>query len=247
MKKLGRVLQDLAEAAGADFFGIADLSIAKEAIVEQGGPLLARYPRAISIGLGLPHSIVDQLPNRSSVAVHKSYRHHAYDVINQRLDHIVSRLSAHLQKKGFPSLPVPASLMVDHQRLMGVFSNKLAAHLSGLGWIGKSCLLITPEFGPRVRWASVLTTAALSSSGEPVDERCGGCSECIQICPVQAFSGRAYRDDEHRDLRFDVHKCQAYFDQLDREMEVAVCGMCLYVCPYGRKPSRATCISDRSF
>jgi epoxyqueuosine reductase QueG len=177
---------------------------------------------------------VDQLPNRNNVSVHTSYRHHAYDVINQRLDHIASRLSAFLQKRGFPSLPVPASVTVDQERLMGVFSNKLAAHLSGLGWIGKSCLLITPEVGPRVRWASVLTTAPLSATGEPLEERCGSCSECVDICPPNAFSGRAYREGEHRDLRFEVQKCHAYFEQLKQEMVVPVCGMCLYVCPHGR-------------
>jgi epoxyqueuosine reductase QueG len=227
-------LQKLVDILGVDFFGVAELAVAREAIVEQGGGLPAEYPTAVSIGLALPTDIVDQLPNRKSVAVHTAYRHHAYDVINQRLDHLTSRLSAFLQKRGFRSLPVPASLIVDRERLMGVFSNKMAAHLAGLGWIGKSCLLITPEAGPRVRWASVLTTAPLEPTGKPLKERCGNCSECVDICPPRAFTGRAYRDEEHRDLRFDVHKCDAYFEQLKQEMVVPVCGMCLYVCPHGR-------------
>ena len=227
-------LRQLADSLGVDFFGIADLAVAREAIVEQGGELLAGYPRAASVGLALPNDIVDQLPNRECVAVHTAYRHHAYDVINQRLDHLTSRLSAFLQKRGFRTLPVTASLRVDGERLMGLFSNKMAAHLAGLGWIGKSCLLITPEAGPRVRWASVLTTAPLQPTGKPLKEQFGNCSECVDICPPRAFTGRPYRDGEHRDLRFDVHKCDAYFEQLKQEMVVPVCGMCLYVCPYGR-------------
>ena len=38
----------LAETGGADFFGVADLSPAREAILEQGGVLIAEYPRAVS-------------------------------------------------------------------------------------------------------------------------------------------------------------------------------------------------------
>jgi epoxyqueuosine reductase QueG len=235
MEDLGRELRKLADTVGADFFGIADLRVAKEAIVVQGGSALAEYPKAASIGLVLPQDIVDQLPNRRSASVQTGYRHHAYDVINQRLDHIASRISAFLQKRGFRSLPIPASVRVDEDRLMGVFSNKMAAHLAGLGWIGKSCLLVTPQVGPRVRWASVLTDAPLEPTGEPLSERCGSCSECVEICPPRAFTGRAYRDDEHRDLRFDVRKCDDYFEQLKQEMVVPVCGMCLYVCPHGRR------------
>ena len=55
----------LAESWGADFFGVADLSSAQDAIVEQGGAMLAGYPRAVSIGIALIDSIVDQLPQRA--------------------------------------------------------------------------------------------------------------------------------------------------------------------------------------
>ena len=236
---LEEALRDLADREGADFFGVADLSSARRAIVEQGGAPLAEYPRALSIGLVLPHAIVDQLPGESGGDAQRSYRHHAYDVINQRLDLIASRLSAYLQKRGYRTLPVPASLTLDKERLTGLFSNKMAAHLAGLGWIGKSCLLITPQAGPRARWASVLTDAPLEPTGEPMAERCGDCDECVRVCPPGAFTGRPYRDDEHRDLRFQVHKCQEYVDERERELGVPVCGLCLYVCPHGRRAAGA--------
>ena len=230
-------IMDLAGAAGADFSGVADLTPARAAIMDQGGALLGEYPRAVSIGLTLPHAVVDRIAGGNDPTALRSYRHHAYDVINQRLDQIASRLSARLQKKGHGALPIPASMTVDHDRLTGVFSNKMAAHLAGLGWIGKSCLLITPEVGPRARWASVLTTAPLEATGEPMEERCGSCDECVRGCPPQAFSGRPFREDEHRDLRFQVHKCRDMLNDREREMGIGVCGMCLYICPYGRRAS----------
>lgn len=174
-------LRNLAEELGVDIFGVADLSPARDFITSQGGLEVGDYPRAVSIGIALLNPIVDQLPNRAQKAAAIEYRHHAYDVINERLDSIASRLSSVLQKKGYRAYPVPAAKRVDDERICAIFSHKLAAHLAGLGWIGKSCLLITPAAGPRVRLATVLTDAPLVPSGQPMKEQCGGCQECIQV------------------------------------------------------------------
>lgn len=233
--KLNDELRGLAEALGTDFFGVADLSPAHEAILAQGGPVIAEFPRAVSIGIGLLHPIVDQLPQRANRAVAMNYRYHAYDLVNQRLDHIASRLSGLLQHNGYRALPVPASQTVDDERLCGAFSHKMGAHLAGLGWIGKNCLLITPEVGPRVRWATVLTDAPLQVTGEPMEEHCGGCQQCAEICPQSAFTGQPFREGEPRDVRFAAHRCKAYFNEMEEATGLPVCGLCLYVCPYGRK------------
>jgi epoxyqueuosine reductase len=231
-------IRDLALELGADFFGVADLSLARKAILEQGGPAVADYPRAISIGIALLHPIVDQLPRRAEKAVAVEYRHHAYDVINNRLDLIVSTLCSMLQREGNRAFPVPASKRADDERICAVFSHKLAAHLAGLGWIGKSCLLITPQAGPRVRWATVLTDAPLEPTGQPMGEQCGDCLECVNICPVGAFTGRPFREDELREARYDARECERYHKELEKMTGLGVCGMCLYVCPHGRQ--RAT-------
>ncbi len=225
----------IAETWGADFYGVADLSLAHEAILAQGGPVIAAFPRAISVGIVLPHIIVDQLPNRADRAVAVSYRHHAYDVINQRLDLLISHMSSRLQREGHRALPIPASKRVDDERICAAFSHKLAAHLAGLGWIGKSCLLVTPEEGPRVRWATILSDAPLPATGTAMEERCGSCSECVEICPVQAFTGSAFRASEPREKRYDAGKCDRYFKAMRaKDAEMAVCGLCLYVCPFGK-------------
>lgn len=229
-------IQEIAERWGTDFFGVADLAVARDAILTQGGPMVAEYPRAISMGIELSHAIVNQLPRRTERAVAVSYRSHAYDVINQRLDMVASQVSGFLQQQGHSAMPIPASKRVDDEGLCAVFSHKLAAHLAGLGWIGKSCLLVTPEAGPRVRWTTVLTDAPLTVTSEPLDERCGECVQCVEICPVRAFTGRVFRDDEPREARYDASKCDRYFAKMkEKDAETAVCGLCLYVCPYGNK------------
>ncbi len=227
-------LRQQAETLGADFFGVADLAPARDAILEQGGPVVASFPRAISVGVALMHSIVDQLPQRADRAVAVTYRAHAYDIVNARLDQITARLSSQLQAAGYRALPTPASSQTDHTRLVGIFSNKMAAHLAGLGWIGRSCLLVTPSNGPRVRWASVLTNAPLPA-GQPMAPQCGDCHECVDACPVQAFTGRLFDPAEPRSARYDAHKCDAYLRHLLETRGVSVCGMCLYACPNGKR------------
>jgi len=229
-------LVDSARNWGADYFGIADLSPARDALFAQGGAEIAQYPRSISIGIALLHPIVDQLPQRTERAAAIHYRFHCYEVVNSRLDQVASRLGSVLQRRGYRAFPVPASKRIDDDRLCAIFPHKLSAHLAGLGWIGKNCLLITPDMGPRVRWATVLTDAPLGVTGQSLEERCGDCHECVDICPVRAFTGRPFHAGEPRSARFDARMCDRYFSKLkERDAETAVCGLCLYVCPYGRR------------
>ena len=231
---LEKNLKSLAETMGVDFYGVAGLATARDAILEQGGPVVAEYPRAVSIGIGLLHPIVDQLPQHTDKAVGLLYRHHAYDLVNQRLDHIASPLASLIQRAGYRALPIPASQTVDSDRLCALFSHKMAAHLAGLGWIGRNCMLITPQVGPRVRWATVLTDAPLEVTGGPREQRCGTCRECVEICPAQAYTGQPYHLGEPREVRFAADKCSQYFDKMKEIKGVSVCGLCLYVCPHGR-------------
>ena len=137
----------LAHSLGADYFGIADLSSAREFIQIQGGERVARYPRAIAIGIRLQDSLVDLLLDKDSEGA-MLYRHNSYDVVNLMLDQIGVRIANELQRAGHSAFPVPASRRTDDENICGIVSQKLAAHLAGLGWIGKSCLLITPDHGP---------------------------------------------------------------------------------------------------
>ncbi|WP_424357653.1 4Fe-4S double cluster binding domain-containing protein [Methanocella sp. MCL-LM] len=228
-------IRQIVRQEGVDFFGVADLALARAEITRQGRPMIAGYPRAVSLGIRLFDEIVDQLPDRDNRAVVVSYRTHCYDVINDRLNQVASKLAGELQRAGYRAYPVPASARADDERICAVFSHKLAAHLAGLGWIGKSCLLVTPEAGPRARFVTVLTDAPLQT-GEPLEVQCGDCTECVDACPIQAFTGRNFREDEPREARYDARKCEAYFKAMEAEGKPAVCGMCLYACPHGGKP-----------
>jgi epoxyqueuosine reductase QueG len=239
--KLDMELRELALGIGADFYGVADLVPVREEIRRQGGEDVAGYPLAVSFGIALFDSIVDALPRRQEEAVVTlNYLHHCYDIVNARLDTIASRLGGVLQGTGYRTLPLPSSERFDTERICAQFSHKLAAHQAGMGWIGKSCLLVTPEAGPRVRWNSVLTDAPLEPTGEPTDERCGECTECVDICPRNAFTGRAFRVDEPREARYDAAACERYLKDTKSAAGRVACGLCIYVCPWGRSRARRT-------
>src|SRR5674476_654700 len=137
-------LRTLALSLDADYFGVADLSSSYAFILTQGGERVARYPIAVTIGMVLQDSLVNLLPEEDPAAA-ILYRHSSYDVVNLALDQIALRVANELQRAGYSAFPVPASKRTSDENICGIFSQKLAAHLAGLGWIGKSCLLITPD------------------------------------------------------------------------------------------------------
>ncbi|MCA1917516.1 4Fe-4S double cluster binding domain-containing protein [Methanospirillum hungatei] len=118
---------------------------------------------------------------------------------------------------------------MDNDRICSLFSHKLAARKAGFGWIGKSCMLITPEHGPRVRWGSVLTEAPLPAVSDPMDERCGSCQACVDICPVKAYTGASFREGDPRKVRFAAELCDRYFHEMKERNEELVCGLCLSI------------------
>jgi epoxyqueuosine reductase len=224
-------LESLAKDMGATYCGIADLTPARQRITEQGGEFLARFPRAISHGFVLIDGIVNTLVNHQNIAVLHNYWYYVYRMINPRLDSISVMLAQLLERAGFQAFVVPSSQTVDRAKLTGVFSHKLAAHLAGLGWIGKSALLITPEHGPRVRWGTVLSDAPFEP-GIPMDEICRDCCECVSGCPAHAFTGQAFDKPRPRSQIFAADACDNYLSK--REILHRACGICVYICPFGK-------------
>jgi epoxyqueuosine reductase QueG len=217
-----------------DYIGFADLRLYQKEVFKFGGKIVEDYKFGISIGIVLPKSIVDYLPNRFDQNIACEYKTHAYSIINDRLDLCASKISSYLNKKGFRSLPIAVAERTNIDEAIPTISHKMIAHIAGLGWIGKNCLLITPENGPRVRFVTVLTNAPLNAMNNPLQQKCNDCIECVKICPAQAIKGKNYVEGESREERLDFIKCQNYFKKMKEKYTWDVCGMCLYVCPYGK-------------
>ena len=77
----------------------------------------------------------------------------------------------------------------------GIFL-KDAAVMAGLGCIGKNNLVITPAFGPRIRFRSLLLNREAAITGPLEFNPCEGCHQpCRKACPIKAFQSNVYTTD----------------------------------------------------
>ncbi|MFV1961519.1 MAG: epoxyqueuosine reductase [Acidimicrobiia bacterium] len=76
-----------------------------------------------------------------------------------------------------------AEILIDDNRLV----DRAAATRAGLGWIGKSTMVLTPGHGPWMLLGSVVTDADLQTT-PPMIRDCGTCVACIPACPTGAIS-----------------------------------------------------------
>jgi epoxyqueuosine reductase len=215
---------------GADLVGMADTAPLK-ALRLYPPDLLDPFTRAVCAAISLPASIFDQINDRPTPTYAAAYR-----TANRILDEIAFLTANGLQRDGFNSLPIPASQTWDIESHRGAISHKAVGRMAGLGWQGKSLLLVNPEYGPRIRLVTVLTDAPLEVDG-PVENRCGKCTRCRDACPAGAIKGATTKDhyaacEEALDMELCVEKLNE-FGRLP-SVGVHVCGICIKVCPFGR-------------
>jgi epoxyqueuosine reductase QueG len=116
---------------------------------------------------------------------------------------------------------------------MGEISHKAVAKAAGLGWIGKSMLLVTPEFGPKVCLITVLTNMPLSA-GQPFRNMCGECDKCVKVCPVKALTSISFEDHPQKiEEAFNVEKCGRWIDKTWDDGKI--CYVCMLICPKGKR------------
>ena len=192
MGKYGQYsLPDLKSKLGVELIGIvsAEQSTSK-ALKDQAAFLLPGVKSIVILGKEIYREVLTLL--RSSKEVGEAdpaefFGPHG-DYLNSRLTKAVYDLTDLFRKEGYRSLPLPAAGCPTDQRFSkALFSYKHAAQLAGLGTIGRHSLLITPEYGPRVRLAGVLTEAPLEPSPAVEKNHCIDCDACIRVCPSKAL------------------------------------------------------------
>ena len=111
------------------------------------------------------------------------------------------------------------------------FPHKTAATSAGLGWIGKTALFVSPQFGPAVRLSTVFTDLELPA-GEPVVESgCGACRECVDACPAGCGRDVLWRPGMAREELFDAGACRHHMTSFT-SVEAEICGICIAACPF---------------
>lgn len=104
-----------------------------------------------------------------------------------------------------------------------------AAEAAGLGGLGLSGLLVTKEFGPRVRLGAVTTNLPLTAdAGKPfrVDRFCRTCGRCADRCPAAAIPPYGERKKDGP-FGIDHERCFRQWRRFGTD-----CGLCLEACPF---------------
>lgn len=227
MENFENEIKKLLTSAGATIFGVADIGqIKKDFKIKKN--IINKLNRAVCIGVRLSDAIIDEIDDHPTLA----YYHH-YRRINNLLDDICLKLTNFIQREGFYAYPVAASLIADWHSQKACVSHKHIAVKAGLGWIGRNNLLVTEEFGCRVRFASVLTDMPLKPA-ETLKIDCGSCKACIDVCPADAI--------KMEQKNFDHIKCFEKLKEFRKKGYVGqyICGICLKIC----KPKKA---DDRKY
>jgi epoxyqueuosine reductase len=205
-----------------DVWGVADFASYPKEVLDLGEETRSLYPFAICFGLALSGGVLSTVltgPN-------PLYLHH-YRQVNMRLDMIAYLLSREIERKGYKSIPIAASQVVDWRNQRAHISHKHVAELAGLGWIGRNNLLVNPSFGARVRYNTVLTDMPFETA-TPLDMGCGTCEACAAVCPGHAIAADA--------AGFNHMECYNMIVQLKNKRNVGhhICGICVEACKGAR-------------
>jgi len=214
-------------------FGFADLH-------DLLHPKFLNYPFGISIGKRLDDSIIDNLIDGPTL---EYYKH--YNDINKDLANLTQRIQTDLHNNKINSIAIKPTISLgsgDYRKylkhLSYDISHKMVATRAGLGWIGKTDLLISKKFGSRLRLVTILLDRDPGTTAVPIDKsKCGKCNICVEKCPAQAANGMLWNIKVHRDLFFNAFKCREKCGELAKQklnVDEHICGLCVSVCPIGR-------------
>ncbi len=220
-------LNNWMQSRGVLLWGAADI---RKLCFRIGGGL-EPYPGAVSWAIPMPPDIMKGLNNGPTQAYAD-----AYSQVNVRITEIAQLLSKAIAQKGFRVYPLAASDRTDKENIRGEFPHKTAATLSGLGWVGRHCQLVTRPFGPWVRLGTVFTDMPMDY-GTPLNRGyCGTCFACVHACPAGALFGKDWKPGIERKEILNAAAC----DRWKKEHYIQFhnghnCGICSSVCPYGLK------------
>lgn len=194
----------------------------------------ATLETGLSFAIPLSHIVMDEISDFEPTHV---YFHH-YRTVNAFIDHVALRLIMCLQREGYDAIAIPASQSINMPGFdyEGLFQHRTAATRAGLGWIGKNGSLIHKEHGPRIRLGTVLTNARVAYN-QPINASlCGDCMACVLKCPAMALTGMNWTLGVDREDLLNAEVCSKHMSKHYKHIgRGVVCGICLKVCPVGRK------------
>lgn len=217
-ERLAAMVMEMARAWDWDLVGIC---------APQGDGLPAWVRSVVVLGLYTPDDAYD-FNTYVEIAGRRRWHKVAYEALVAR----AALLALDLNARGVRAEPLT---FVDSARLVDL---REAAVRAGLGVRGLNGLVVTREFGPRVRFGAVFVEPQLPPDAPVPDYYCASCSICVSRCPTGALTAWG----------FDRSLCIAEFDpspemraKQKREVKQITpftrlqCNLCISSCPIGKR------------
>lgn len=196
-------------------------------------PELSHLPNAVAIAVR--HPLNRGTYTQGSLTVYSNQ----HEDVDQILELVQKKTVSALKLQGWRTLAIPPDSGKAHgtyvSKLYSLFPHKTAATCAGLGWIGKSGLLVSPIYGAKLSWATVLTDAPLELCPKPYMEgKCGNCRRCVNSCPASAIGDTKWVRGNKAEVFIDTKACAEYINYTEKIFNKYICGMCMLACPMGQ-------------
>lgn len=192
-RNLTAKVKDCAYSFGADLVGVAPISRF------EGAPIMMSpkgiLPTATNVVVCAIHHLDEAIELGGEAHPQIIGPYSIQYVMNVKLDYIAFRVARYLDSLGYEAVPIAASNIWRYRPFGGMsatfapdMSHIYAATCAGLGQLGWHGLTMSPEYGPRNRFISVITNAPLCPT--PLYDKtklCDMCGECIKHCPTDAY------------------------------------------------------------
>lgn len=213
-------IKEKALALGANLCGIAGIERFAEA--PEGFRPQDIYPDCQSVVV-----VAKAMPKGLAKVPPRLIYGHGNEQCKQAVDVCVQQLAMHIEAMGGIAVPLPADDPYDVWDTetftgKGILSMKHAAVLAGIGFMGKSTLLIHEQYGTMLTLGVILTDLCLPSDPLASSQCIQACHRCIDACPSKALGGQTVNQKRCREHTYGTNT---------RGFSVVNCNACRTVCP----------------
>lgn len=194
MSLLKERVKEFAYRLGADLvgFGGVDRCVHAPLMMNPQG-LMPSAKTVVVMAIHHPDAVIEQGGEVHPQIIGPYYLQY---VMNARLDELSYRMATFLEDAGFDAIPIASSNIWrynSYKDLNAIFapdlSNIYMPVVAGLADMGFNGLALTPEFGARNRFVTVVTDAEIEADPLiPPGTICDDCMLCRRHCPTQALS-----------------------------------------------------------
>ena len=181
-------------------------------------------PNGISLVLKLPKEAMKFLDDEDYESYWKCFHGKVAE-----LKEIALKGEEYIKSKGYNAFALTMERNeCDMEKLLSILPYKTIATKSGLGWIGRSALFVTPEYGSAVTLCGILTDMPLKFGTPITDSECDDCENCQKACPVNAINPQKWNDRLNREDIIDIEACSEYI--IDQYKNGLGCTKCMCEC-----------------